>query len=156
MDGASAEGRPRLSCRSGARDVLSVVLLLANRHIAGGQPNSVKRHLGEAQPLIHIGHDLDHLADEIPVLIFDDFRDEARADGLAILIQLHLPVGRVPQDQCRQRFTELFVTIAQIAIDLIKRLKCGLGFVIVVDGAERWAGEPLFLFAAGQLSHCRL
>ena len=56
-----------------------VVALLAHRHFAGGQTDPVEGRLGEAKPLVHVGHDFDHLVDEIAICVLDDFGDKTRS-----------------------------------------------------------------------------
>src|SRR4029077_6156093 len=57
--------RPRRLARPEVFVLLSklVVALLAHRHVAGGQTDPVEGRLGEAKPLVHVGHDFDHLVD---------------------------------------------------------------------------------------------
>jgi len=45
---------------------------------------SCRRVLRKAKRLVHVGHDLDDLVDEIAILVLDDFGDETRADPLVV------------------------------------------------------------------------
>ena len=76
-----------------------VVDLLAYRDFAPGQADSVEDLLGEPKPLLHGGHDLDHLVDQIAVLVLDNFGNKDRADRLAILVELNLAVGGVEHER---------------------------------------------------------
>ena len=63
-----------------------VIVLFAHRHFAPGQADLSKDGRFEAKRLVHVGHDLDHLADQIALSILDGFGDETRADRLAIRV----------------------------------------------------------------------
>ena len=61
-----------------------VVALLAYGHFAPRQADLGKDGRVETKRLVHVRHDLDDFADEIAILVLDDFGDETRADRLAI------------------------------------------------------------------------
>ena len=61
-----------------------VVALLAHGHFAPRQADLGKDGGVEAKRLVHVRHDLDDFADEIAILVRDDFGDETRADRLTI------------------------------------------------------------------------
>jgi hypothetical protein len=119
-----------------------VVGLFAGRIVASRRNELVERRLGEAEPLLHVGDDLHHLADEVAVVGLDDFGDEVGADRLAVLVELDLPVRRVEHDLVCSA-AELLVVVRKIALDLVERLKHRVGRVVVVDGEQRGAGEGI-------------
>ena len=103
----------------------------------------VEDSLGEAKPLVHVRHDLDHLTDEIAILVLDNFGDEARADRLAVFVELYLAVRRFEYER-RQCSAVFFLTIAEIAADLVEREERGLRLVVIIGRAKRGAGEASF------------
>ena len=67
-----------------------VVVLFANRHFPPGQADLGKDGRFETKRLVHVGHDLDHLADKITIRVLDGFGNETRADRLAIGVERDL------------------------------------------------------------------
>src|SRR5262249_52170219 len=96
-----------------------VVHFFAHWDFAPGQADSVKDLLGEPKPLLHVGYDLDHLVDQIAMLVLDNLGDKDRAYRLAILVELNLAVGSVEHER-GQRLTEFLVAVAEIAVDLVE------------------------------------
>ena len=97
----------------------------------------------DAERLVHVRHDLDHLTDEIAILVLDNFGDEARADRLAIFVEFYLAVWRFEYER-RQCSAVFFLTIAEIAADLVEREERGLRFIVIIGRAKRGAGEASF------------
>ena len=63
------------------------VVLLARRIVASRRNELVVHFFGEAEALLHVGHDLDDLADEVGFFVLHHFGNEVRTDGLPILIE---------------------------------------------------------------------
>src|ERR1700722_20229894 len=73
-----------------------------------------------AQGLVHVGDDLDNLADEPALPVIGHFGDEVRADRLAVLIEADLAVRRVDREP-GERSLEFRLIVAEVAIDLVER-----------------------------------
>src|SRR5215472_14947234 len=87
--GVSRPFRVDASCRC------LLVALLAGRIVASRRNELVINRLGEAKPLLHVGDDFNHLADQVALFVLDDFGDEVRTDRLAILVEGDFAVRRV-------------------------------------------------------------
>src|SRR6202453_2643867 len=92
-------------------------ILLALRICPARRPDLDEHVSRIAQRLVDVGDDLDNLADETALPVFDHFGDEVRANRLAVVIEADLAVWRVDREPCK-RSLELRLIVAEIAIGL--------------------------------------
>src|SRR6516164_8240072 len=104
---------------------LLLVGLLARWIVAAWWNEFVVHRLGEAQPLLHVRHDTNDLANQLTFFVLHDLGHEAGANGLSIFVELNLSVRRI-EHHVLQGNAELFIAIAQFAVDLIECVEDGV------------------------------